>query len=115
MRPAGLIHSLIYRRWRNARTRFGSGSVSPYLPSTVVHTRSLGKERRKKMGQRGIVCTLPGFYWQRSGPHRLDGMVNVSLHHGGTIMKAPFHSDPTSADAADAAIYVQTNQPTRIW
>ena len=40
-------------------------------------------------------------------------------------MKAPFHSDPTSADAADAAIYVQTNlvsdipglarQPTRIW
>ena len=24
-------------------------------------------------------------------------------------MKAPFHSDPTSADAADAAIYVQTN------
>src|SRR5258708_390814 len=24
-------------------------------------------------------------------------------------MKAPFHSDPTSPDAADAAIYVQTN------
>ena len=24
-------------------------------------------------------------------------------------MKAPFQSDPTSADAADAAIYVQTN------
>ena len=41
------------------------------------------------------------------------------------IMKAPFHSDPTSADDADAAIYVQTNlvsnvaglaeSPTRIW
>ena len=39
---------------------------------------------------------------------------------------APFQTDPMSADAADAAIYVQTNlvsdlagtaprQPTRIW
>src|SRR5215471_20348665 len=35
--------------------------------------------------------------------------LSQSLHHGGTIMKAPFQSDPTSADAADAAIYVQTN------
>src|SRR5215471_17326387 len=35
--------------------------------------------------------------------------LSQSLHHGGTIMKAPFQSDPTFADAADAAIYVQTN------
>src|SRR5262245_41912322 len=44
-----------------------------------------------------------------SDERQLLDPLSQSLHHGGTIMKAPFQSDPTSADAADAAVYVQTN------
>jgi uncharacterized protein (TIGR03118 family) len=44
-----------------------------------------------------------------SDERQLLDSLSQSLHHGGTIMKAPFQSHPTSADAADATIYVQTN------
>jgi hypothetical protein len=44
-----------------------------------------------------------------SDERQLLNPLSQSLHHGGTIMKALFQSHPTSADAADAAIYVQTN------
>src|SRR5215471_5092102 len=43
-----------------------------------------------------------------SDERQLLDPLSQSLHHGGIIMKAPFQSDPTSADAADA-VYVQTN------
>jgi uncharacterized protein (TIGR03118 family) len=44
-----------------------------------------------------------------SDERQLLDPLRQSLHHGGTIMKAQFQSDPMSADAADAAVYVQTN------
>src|SRR3954462_12961684 len=80
----------------------GIARDSLYLAGVLaIRTSPLGRDSQYVRSQ---AAWFPMF----SDERQLLDPLSQSLHHGGTIMKAPFQSHPTSADAADAAIYVQT-------
>src|SRR5258705_11676869 len=52
-----------------------------YLPSTVVHTRSPGEERLKKIGIGRNICSIREYHRRRSGLTAWTAMVDGGFGH----------------------------------